>query len=206
MKKIPQLFIELYMVCIQCYQHIHCLFIPLFRKKHETKIFCIGYAKTGTSSLSKALSILGYRSVHWLRTGKEPQEGWISYLNRCRYDAFADMPIIKKGFFQTLDKEFSGCKFILTVRDTESLLNSWYRYFKGSSLGIYTDENKQKVKRFYESHNQDVLSYFANKSNKLLVMNIFKGDGWNVLCPFLDKPIPHVQFPHKRKGKNKKSD
>ena len=33
------------------------------RKKQE-KVFCIGLNKTGTSSLHRALTILGYNSVH----------------------------------------------------------------------------------------------------------------------------------------------
>ena len=33
-------------------------------KSRKKKVFCIGLSKTGTTSLSKALEILGYRSIH----------------------------------------------------------------------------------------------------------------------------------------------
>jgi hypothetical protein len=174
--------------------------ISLSKEKNDTKVFCLGYAKTGTSSISKALSILGYRSVHWLRAGIKPKEGWISYIKKCKYDAFADMPIIKKGFFKTLDREFPDSKFILTTRDTESLLKSWENYFTEEHLAIKSEEDRKKVKIFYERHNEQVVDYFKDKPSQLLIMNIFENDGWDKLCKFLDKPVPNVPFPHKNIG------
>ncbi len=41
-----------------------------------------------------------------------------------------------------------------------------------------------------------IKNYFKDRPDDLLVMNICDGDGWEVLCPFLDKPIPAVSFPH----------
>ena len=47
-----------------------------------------------------------------------------------------------------------------------------------------------------------IKEYFRNRPNDLLVMNICNGEGWKVLCPFLDKSIPDVQFPKKNITKN----
>ena len=33
-----------------------------------------------------------------------------------------------------------------------------------------------------------------------LEMNITQGDGWDKLCPYLDKDIPDTIFPHSNKG------
>ena len=200
MNHIPAFIISLYEIVTRLKQRIHHFFLPR-KQKQDICVFCIGYAKTGTSSLSEALTLLGYRSVHWFRAGKEPKKGWISCIRQCRYDAFADMPIIKRGFFKQLDKEFPRSKFILTLRDTDSLLQSWENYFKGSHLAINSEEMRQKVKTYYERHNKEILKYFKDKPSKLLIMDIFKGDGWEKLCPFLDKPLPNQSFPHKRKGK-----
>jgi hypothetical protein len=35
------------------------------------------------------------------------------------------------------------------------------------------------------------------EDNRTLVMNIIEGDGWEKLCPFLNKEIPSVDFPNK---------
>ena len=59
------------------------------------KVFCIGFQKTGTTSLGEALQILGYRvhaghrSIYKLYLRKE-----FSKLNQIikQFDAFADMP------------------------------------------------------------------------------------------------------------------
>ena len=52
-------------------------------------------------------------------------------------------------------------------------------------------------------------AYFKHTSNLLwlkklkinyLEMNITQGDGWDKLCPYLDKDIPDTIFPHSNKG------
>lgn len=48
-------------------------------------------------------------------------------------------------------------------------------------------------KKKYVEHNEKVIRTIP--SDRLLVMNIAAGDGWDILCPFLDLPIPHVPFP-----------
>lgn len=200
MNRIPTFLIVLYEFQVRFKQRIHHFCIPLFKPCQTTKVFCVGYAKTGTSTLTQALSLLGYRSVHWLRAGKEPKCGWVQCIKKCNYDAFADTPIISHGFFKLLDQEFPNSKFILLLRDTDSLLRSWKNYFRGSPLAMDSEQMRKKVKRYYERHNNEVLAHFEGKPDQLLVMNIFKGDGWEKLCPFLDKPIPDKPFPHKRKG------
>ena len=49
-------------------------------------------------------------------------------------------------------------------------------------------------KKVIESYNI-VKEYFRNRPDDLLVMNICGGEGWEVLCLFLNKPIPSVPFP-----------
>ena len=39
--------------------------------KNDSKVFCIGDVKTGTTTLSKALSILGYRSIQLIKRKEE---------------------------------------------------------------------------------------------------------------------------------------
>ena len=59
--------------------------------------------------------------------------------------------------------------------------------------------DKKKSKRRLEGHNKEVREYFKDRPNDLLVMNICAGDGWEKLCPFLDKNIPAGPFPYMHK-------
>ena len=176
----------------------------LYKKKQNQKIFCIGYSKTGTSSIAKALDILGYRTVHWLRAGYEPKEGWIQYIKKSKFEAFADYPIQKRVLLKVLDEEFPNSKFILTIRDQKSFVKSWRYYFRGTEFTIESIDDENELILKYNAHNKRILDYFKDKKSKFLIMDIFKGDGWNELCNFLDRPIPSKPFPHKRKRKYKK--
>ena len=81
------------------------------------KVFCIGFHKTGTTSLKMALKILGYRVTgpngrHDKNIGRNVEA--LARRIVPKFDAFQDnpWPII----YRFLDKEYPGSKFILTVR------------------------------------------------------------------------------------------
>jgi hypothetical protein len=202
----PWSLVVFYLLCFRCYQQLHHFLIPLFRKKNDPKVFCIGDVKTGTTSVSKALSILGYRSVHWPRLGVKPKDGWIQYIKKCNYDAYADWPMIKGELYQEIDKEIPNSKFILTMRGKESFEKSYVNYFKGTSWEIKNPQQLKQILQKYEERNKQIIEYFKDKPSQLLVMNIIEGDGWDKLCNFLDKPIPNKPFPNKNKGKYKKEN
>src|SRR3989338_5334651 len=96
------------------------------------KIFGIGLMRTGTVSCAEALRILGYSVAHFdeLREVMEKSGGWLAgdfetdWL--VKYDAAFDNPI--PGIFIELDKRYPGSKFILTVRDLDSWLESCRKY------------------------------------------------------------------------------
>ncbi len=177
------------------YQYVHHFFICYIKKKNNPKVFCIGYVKTSTTSLYKALSILGYRATQVLRGGKEPKEGWVEYIKKLKYDAYADYPMFEGNLFKQIDKAIPNSKFILTVRDTISWEKSFKNYYLNSSK-----KQKMSVLQEINNHNKKVVAYFKDKPSQLLIMNIIEGDGWDKLCKFLNKPIPIKPFPHKNKG------
>ena len=202
MNKIPWSLVRLYFFGFSFYQKFHHFFIPLFRKKNDTKVFCIGYVKTGTTSLYKAFNILDYRAGHLLKRGSEPKEGWIEYIKKSNYDAFTDWPSAR--IYKDLDKVIPGSKFILTARDKKALIRSVENYFKGSPWELKNSQASEQWLQKYEKHTQEVAKYFKDRPDQLLVMNVIKGDGWEKLCSFLNKPIPDVPFPHKNVGRYKK--
>ena len=60
------------------------------------------------------------------------------------------------------------------------------------------------VKRFLK-HNADVMQYFKHRSRDLLVMDLAKSHGWEMLCPFLGIDIPDIPFPHSNKASDRET-
>ncbi len=182
-------------------QRIQSYFLSLVKEKNTMKIFCIGNPKTGTRSLHKALKILGYQvplffeiPTYW----KYGERHYIECIKKSGYDAFADFPIGHKELYKKIDASFPGCKFIVTVRDHDSFVKSYSHYFQ--ALPNIRDHLSDRINEL-EKRNDEILQYFKNRTSNLLIMNIIDGDGWDVLCRFLNKQIPDRVFPHKNKGK-----
>ena len=115
--------------------------------------------------------------------------------------------------YKELDKLIPGSKFILTIRDEESWYKSVNRhigdlrspehewiYGKGKGLPKNGKANTIKI---YNNHNKEVIDYFKDRPNDLLVIDFTKGDKWDKLCAFLEKDVPNTPFPHYNKGKTK---
>ena len=160
------------------------------------KIFGIGLAKTGTTSLNDAFAILGIASIGC------PES--IAAIRR--FDAATDG--IVGGQFEAFDRAFPGSKFIYTVRDRESWLNSYTRYHgrkqstmpghTGMTLRLYgtTGTEPETLLAAYERHEKHVLEYFRDRPDDLLVMDLCGGRAdWEKLCEFIGKPVPDVPFP-----------
>ncbi|UCF49031.1 MAG: hypothetical protein JSU91_04595 [Thermoplasmatales archaeon] len=188
------------------YQFIHQYVISIFKKKNYPKVFCIGYPKTGTTSLYKALNILGYRAVRIFDTKtwhKKDLRKYISHIKKSKYDAFVDFPISDNILYQDIDKEIPNSKFILTIRDKKSLETSYKNFYKEAPFYEKILKDLEGKLLNLNKRNEEILKYFKNKPSQLLVMNIINGDGWDMLCKFLDKPIPKKKFPHKNIGRYK---
>jgi len=164
-----------------------------------SKIFGIGMNKTGTSSLTNAMYILGYPCLHSAKTVKR-----VAKENRAhgrpvlhglteQYAAFCDSPI--NYMFKELDKTYPGSKFILTVRAQEPWLVSRIAQFGGAP--------KLHIRK-WDDHIQEVFEYFEDRMEDLLVYDLCGGDGWEPLCAFLGVPVPEAAFPWKNKTGGKR--
>lgn len=58
------------------------------------------------------------------------------------------------------------------------------------------ENNRDHLIKVFNDYNQNVIEYFKNKPDKLLVVNWPGGDKWERLCQFLNKPVPSMPFPH----------
>ena len=168
------------------------------------KVFCIGLNKTATSSLSNALTILGYKVLHddWIARKAIEQEyaqGKKILSSIDEYQAFADIPF--DSMFRELDQAYPDSKFILTTRDLYSWLLSRAKHVRRNRRSIdYRGEalivNKTRWEQLWNMHHDSVKNWFKERPEKLLVIDICGGDGWEKLCPFLEKQIPeNTPFP-----------
>ena len=99
------------------------------------KIFGIGFHKTGTTSLMRALKILGYSckgsfGISDPDISRNVYERAFSQVDK--FDTFIGHPwtII----FRELDEKYPGSKFILTLRPTEKWIASVTRRFGKESF------------------------------------------------------------------------
>jgi hypothetical protein len=174
------------------------------------KIFGIGLSKTGTVSLAKALTRLGIKTKHFPDdkiTREELRRGNynLSILNE--FQALVDIPVAP--YYAQFDRLFPAARFILTTRPVESWLTSlenhfqlWVEYRRDDyddfvlacTYGVqhFSADRLRYVK---ELHEATVRSYFAGRPEKLLVLNVFEGEGWKELCSFLDCPAPDEPYP-----------
>jgi hypothetical protein len=121
--------------------------------------------------------------------------------------------------YPILDKKFPNSKFILTIRDREPWLKSIHALLGGWGT-CFTDEGKingfieltRKMHIFhcieydedylsilYDNHFRNVEYYFKDRKQDLLIIDICGGQGWEKLCPFLDKDMLDIPFPHENK-------
>jgi hypothetical protein len=160
------------------------------------KILGIGLAKTGTTSLNDAFAILGITSIGC--------PGSIAAIKR--FEAATDGIVADR--FEALDRAFPGSKFIYTTRDPENWLNSYTRYHgrKNPSLPGHADMTRRLygttgterdiLLAAFKRHERHVFEYFRDRPNDLLIMDIVGGRAdWEMLCNFLDRPVPAAPFP-----------
>jgi hypothetical protein len=174
-----------------------------------SKVLGIGLGRTGTQSLTKALEVLGYRAKHCPQFYLDDR-GYLCISQRDidEYDALTDEPCIL--IYKDLDRQYPGSRFILTVRDMQPWLRSvenngnalreWRAQFPAIPVlhrALYgtSQFDAALFAAAHLRHVADVKAYFAGRPADLLVMNICGGEGWDTLCPFLAKPIPHLPFP-----------
>ena len=181
--------------------------------KPRKMFFGIGLNRTGTKSLTHAMDQLGFTTNHNPKRVEDIRQ----------FEFVSDFPIIY--LYKALDRYFGNTtKFILTTRDIESWLASWMRF------GSILDEPRSPHKTFrykirlqrachrfmtygdidfnepvhraaYHRHHADVLDHFRTQPERLLILDIAGGEGWEKLCPFVGVEVPDIPFPHQNRAK-----
>ncbi|XP_039260029.1 uncharacterized protein LOC120336419 [Styela clava] len=126
-----------------------CWNIP--RKTHldsvliRMKILIVGFCKTGTKSVEKALEFLGYKVADYWSVNVKHYEVWKNYttgkgcLDDLRYmyagvDVASDLPAYM--YWEDFLKAFPGIKLIFMTRDEDGWLKSWHKHWNERNSGI----------------------------------------------------------------------
>jgi hypothetical protein len=163
------------------------------------KIFGIGLSRSGTTSLTEALKILGYSAIHSPTTLGQVR----------RHDAATDTSVADN--FERLDQLFPGSKFIHTFRTKERWLQSCERFWllmqpRFDESFLLTELHKQlygtatfdreQFAAAYERHQARVQRYFESRPQDLLQLSVDALDKpWLPICDFLGRPLPQQEFP-----------
>jgi hypothetical protein len=168
------------------------------------KLFGIGLPRTGTTSLAKALRILGYSGENYcmLSKRKEEDEHKFFEVNNAFYSCY-----------KYLFTENENAKFILTIRDSTSWQNS-VSNFQTTQITVGKEQYKDYRTTLpnITEYTQEVMKFFNDYGamNQLLVVDLFdKGCDcickWKNLYEFLlPGPTPRIvhdynelkKFPH----------
>jgi len=183
-----------------------------FLNKPQTRVFCIGFQKTGTSSLERALIILGYKVVNtkywhrymWIKNLHKPKsrENLLRSLFDSKFDAAADNPF--PMCFRELDRLYPDAKFVLSVREESNWIKSAQNHFHKNPTPMLdyvyckykTDPivDEELWINTYRQHNKDVLAHFKDQPDRLLIMKTEEFD-FESLAIFLDRPLNVKEFP-----------
>lgn len=189
-----------------------------------TKVFGIGLSRTGSMSLTEALTILGLRAVHFPADPVTQREYFSFFANPSntlrlslldRFDALTDNPVSR--VYRELDRGYPGSKFIWTIRDKDSWLRSCELWWERSVIPFM--EHSAQLHGFmalvgtqvygtayfdaglfsaaYDAHMAQVPAYFRGREQDLLTLNICAGEGWPQVAGFLGLAVPEVGFPHR---------
>lgn len=189
------------------------------------RVFGIGLSRTGTTSLARALTLLGYRTIHYPDDERTRSEIIGCIQRGCErlclsvldgHDAATDVPI--SATFEALDAAYPGSSFILTTRPKETWLDSCRRYWEAWNEPLLRRQDDAAaymavlhehlygsasfhVDRFatgYDAFHGRVREYFADRPNDLLTVDLSEREKWEPLCAFLDAPHPRQDYPWER--------
>jgi hypothetical protein len=182
------------------------------------KIIGIGLPKSGTTSFTEALRILGYSAMHLNNHATNDLFGDDDLF---LFDAFADLPLCEH--FEHYYYMLPNAKFIYTTRPYPSWKRSFlaevnarsedaYEAMKGKLIrgegalwgnrlaykAIGVLGSSSSLQDAFDSYDRRVRNFFADKpAGRFMEFNLALGHGWPELAAFTGRPVPSVPYPHK---------
>lgn len=168
------------------------------------KIFGIGLSRTGTTSLTGALNLLGFPAIHYP-----------THFHQIDANAAATDITVSLAF-EKLDRFYPGSYFVVTTRALEPWLESCERMWKKNAEVFPRNSMVMEVeKQFYggdgydrqryidcrERHLSAVAVYFRDRPADILYLDLFEDpQPWQTLCPFIRVNVPDLPFPHQNRS------
>jgi hypothetical protein len=187
--------------------------------QHDGKIFCIGFYKTGTTTLYDALRTLGYHTVNGDKLGSYPGADDGATLIRQidagdyrlptfeMFDAFTDNPYF--SIWRQIYAMYPDAKYILSVRDEDRWIASCVKFYRNRRIrpmrvwmfGPHANPSKDEESRqawldAYRAHNAAVRAHFADRPHQYFELDPTTEGRWDRLCAFLGAPLPDRPWPH----------
>jgi len=148
------------------------------------KVICAGLAKTGTTSLAKALQVLGYNVYDFQEHYEIHFQQWLDSFETDRHpnfkeiyqgvDTVTDVP--PAFWFEEISADFPEAKVILTVRDSEDAwLKSWKEHLQLGSkmlpfyvrILFYIVPWMKKTKHFFDTSHHAIYGSFNPEATAL---------------------------------------
>ena len=155
------------------------------QKIQKTKIFIIGLPKTGTTSMGRWFTDIGYHHRPGLRSYDLGLLALIDkhflYREADKFDSFDDMPWCK--YYECLAEYYPEAKFILTLRKDEF---QWWNSFYNHALRVgpnevdalwydsvpITQENAEHFIKLYNRHRESVNDYFKSLPDRFIEFKV----------------------------------
>ena len=170
------------------------------RSDFGPKVFVIGFNKTGTTSVGKALKALGYdhSSFNYFVWRELYKKGDTQSVLRytSKFESFDDLPWLKEDMIPILDETFPNSKWIYLTREEDAWKKSYARW--SAKMGRVVDEVEGW--NMYVKHSEFVCSYFSNRDQDFLELSVSKRNGFESLARFLNQQAPFPDFPHENKS------
>jgi hypothetical protein len=187
--------------------------LPSETPQPTRKIFGIGLARTGTTSLYHAMLTLGINaapsSVELLDT--------IDHDFLLRHDAFFDNPVPFR--YRELDEVFPNARWIVTQRPVDDWLASMQWLFGEGldrldpatrALGdrvhrdVYgTDTfDSPRLSAIYTDHYASLADWVTSRDH--IWLHLDQPLTWKPICDLLGKPEPDIDFPHANRAKRRR--
>lgn len=159
-------------------------------------VYCIGLPRSGGQSLQTALSIALQGSViHSPGNNLQAWEDIRAGKHVAAVEVFAPLP--------WLLEEHPGCMVIFNSRD----IDSWHKSCEsvyGKSAGWNHPIWKYRIDQFCDYYQEYVNSFEAacgecscRELSRILRHDFTKDPSWDLLCKFLDVPIPDQPYPNR---------
>lgn len=173
------------------------------------KVFGIGFQKTGTTTLGVIFDKLGYRVA-----GYDAFRQFAARDQLTREEVEAHALEVAKGvdavkdspwpiLYKSLDRAFTGSKFIHVTRAPETWIRSAVKDFGSEPNALreviygsrFPVGNEEAWLERYTRHNQEVMAYFADRPDDFLSLRLEDGVSYEKVCGFLGEPLVGTGVP-----------